>query len=160
MALREYRTNRTCRECGITRFWGGDIDLISVYDLKDINQNFCQWSGETWWGGSQTFVERIRGGSLLSGFIIQLRDWEEWLVNNRLRTVGGVGLYRNRKRTLHSFLVNQTFVIPVASKTFLNLIRNEPIKSWNIANKFLINNATPYFNMQRAILLFPGFPHP
>lgn len=32
------------------------------------------------------------GGSLLSGFIIQLRDWEEWLVNNRLRTVGGVGL--------------------------------------------------------------------
>jgi hypothetical protein len=29
-------------------FGGGDIDLISVYDLKDINQNFCQWSGETW----------------------------------------------------------------------------------------------------------------
>jgi hypothetical protein len=110
--------------------------------------------------GGPKLLSNGYGGSLLSGFIIQLRDWEEWLVNNRLRTVGGVGLYRNRKRTLHSFLVNQTFVIPVASKTFLNLIRNEPIKSWNIANKFLINNATPYFNMQRAILLFPGFPHP
>lgn len=88
MALREYRTNRTCRECGITR---RDIDSISVYDLKTLIKTFVNGLVKLGEGGPKLSSNGY-GVSLLSGFIIQLRDWEEWLVNNRLRTVGGVGL--------------------------------------------------------------------